>query len=116
MSTPTSTGWLFLEPRPGFLRQLWIKGSALTARDVYGLHLSAEEPMTIEEIATEYNLSTGAIQEALTYCLSKPPEIEQDFLREEALREASGMKDSQYRGKPRSLSPQEWARIRDMFS
>src|SRR5262245_4425595 len=104
MDTPTTTSWKFLEPRPGFLRQLWVKGSGFTARDLYGLHVSAEEPMTVEEIAADHNLPLAAVEEAIAYCRTNPPEIEHDYAREDALFEASGMNDPNYDGKPKPLS------------
>ena len=36
-----------------------------------------------EEIAAEFNLPLEAVNEAIAYCQSKPPEITQDFEREE---------------------------------
>src|SRR5437867_12490226 len=96
MNAPTATCWTYLEPRPGFLRQLWIKGKAVTARDVYGLHVNAEDPMTIAELAADFDLPVTAVEEAVAYCRTKPKEIEQDFLREQALLDACGMNDPHY--------------------
>jgi len=83
------------------------------ARTLYGLYMNAEEPMTPEEIAADYGLPLEAVQEAIAYCQSGPPEVAQDFAREEALMKATGMDDPDYKyhGKPRLLSPQERARI-----
>jgi uncharacterized protein (DUF433 family) len=114
MSTPQSTSWQYLEPREdSFYRQLFVKGRRIRARTLYGLFMSEEEPMTLQEIAAEYDLPLDAVKEAIAYCESKPPEIEQDFRREEALTEATGMNDPgyKYHGKPKVLSPQEMARI-----
>jgi hypothetical protein len=36
------------------------------------------------------------VQEAIAYCESNPPEIAQDFAREEALMHATGMNDPDY--------------------
>lgn len=109
--------WKYLEPRPkSFYRQLFIKGTRIRARSLYGLYMSDEEPMTPEQIAAEYSLPLEAVQEAIAYCQSNPPEIRQDFSREEALMEAMGMNDPNYKHHPtpRRLSPQEMARIRNL--
>jgi uncharacterized protein (DUF433 family) len=115
MSTPTTTTWIYLAPEPkSFYRQLFIKGRRIRARTLYGLYMSAEEPLTPEEIAAEYDLPLEAVKEAIAYCQSNPPEIADDFRREEALMEAAGMNDSDYKyhGKPKVLSPEEMARLR----
>jgi hypothetical protein len=69
--------------------------------------------MTPEEIAAEFNLPLAAIQEAIAYCESNPPEIAQDREREERLMEASGMNDPAYKwgGKFKVVPPEEVARI-----
>ncbi len=74
-----------LAPKPGSAyRQLFIKGTRIAARILYGLHVNEEEPMTEEQIAAEYGLPVAAIQEAIAYCQSNPPEIQDDWKREEA--------------------------------
>ena len=116
MPTQSSTNWVHLAPNPNSAyRQLFIKGTRIRARVIYGLYMSAEEPMTPEEIAADFFLPLEAVREAIAYCESKPPEIEQDFRREEAVMEATGMNDPNYKfhGKPRVLSPQEMARLDD---
>jgi uncharacterized protein (DUF433 family) len=113
MST-TSTQWRYLAPNPkSAYKHLFIKGTRIRARVLYGLYMSAEEPMTPEEIAADYNLPAQAIQEAIAYCQTKPAEIDEDFQREERLMEATGMNDPDYKygGKYRMLSPQEHARL-----
>lgn len=115
-STTTSTQWQHLAPNPkSAYKQLFIKGTRIRARVLYGLYMSAEEPMTPEEIAADYNLPLAAVQEAIAYCQTKPPEIDEDFRREERLMEATGMNDPDYKygGKYRMLSPEELARILD---
>ena len=117
MSTSPSANWKYLEPRPkSFYRQLFIKGTRIMARSLYGWHVNEEEPMTPEQLAAEFNLPLEAVREAIAYCESNPPEIEQDFRREEALAEATGMNDPNYKyhGKPKVLTPQEMARIRSL--
>jgi hypothetical protein len=53
------------------------------------MFMSVEEPMTPEEIAKDFNLPLDAVNEAIAYCQSAPPEIAQDFEREERLVAAS---------------------------
>jgi hypothetical protein len=69
--------------------------------------------MPPEEIAAEFNLPLEAVKEAIAYCQSNPPEIAQDFEREERLIEASGMNhpDYKYGGKFKVVPSEEVARI-----
>jgi uncharacterized protein (DUF433 family) len=106
--------WKYLECRPrSAYRQLFVKGTRIAARTLFGLYRNAEERMTAEEIAATFGLPLESVQEAIAYCESNPPEVAQDFARDEALMEATGMNDPEYKyhGKPRLLSPQERARI-----
>jgi hypothetical protein len=75
--------------------------------------MSADEPMTPEEIAADYNLPLEAVQEAIAYYRSNLPEIQEDFRREELRMEVTGMNDPDYKygGKYKELSPQERARL-----
>jgi hypothetical protein len=77
------------------------------------MYMSAEEPMTVEEIAAEFNLPKEAVKEAIAYCQTDPPEIAQDFEREERLMEASGISDPDYRkgGRFKIVPAEEVARI-----
>src|SRR5262249_5075312 len=95
-------------------KQLFIKDRRVSAQTLYGKFAREEEPMTPEEIAADYNLPLEAVQEAIAYCESNPPELAQDFAREEAIREASGMNapDYKYHPQPKFLTPQEMARLR----
>jgi hypothetical protein len=67
------------------------------------MFMSADEPMTPDEIAEDLSLPLEAVREAIAYCQSDPPELAQDFEREERLamanRESGG------------IPPQEVARI-----
>lgn len=112
MST-TSTHYKYLGPNPkSSYRQLFVKGTRIRARVVYGL-FACDEPMAIDEIAADLKLPVDAVKEAIAYCESNPPELLADYVREEALVEASGMNDPNYRihPQPKSLSPEEIARI-----
>jgi uncharacterized protein (DUF433 family) len=114
MNSSTSTTWQHLAPNPkSCYKQLFVKGTRIRARVLYGMFMSAQEPMTLQEIAVDFNLPLEAVKEAITYCQGKPPEIAQDFEREERLMEASGMNDPDYKhgGKFKIVPPAEVARF-----
>ena len=112
--TTAANDWRFLERDPkSSYQQLSIKGRRIKARTLYGL-THGEDALTPEEIAADRDLPLAAVMEAIAYCASNPPEIREDFEREERLAEAMGLNDMEYRrtGKTRLLTPQELARIR----
>ncbi len=114
MDPSTFITWHYLEPNPrSCYKQLFVRGTRIRARVLYGMYLSSEEPMTPEDIAAEFNLPLAAVKEAIAYCQSNPPEIAQDFEREARLMEASGMNDPDYKygGRFKAVSPPEVARI-----
>ena len=77
MSISTETVWKHLEPRPrSSYKQLFVKGTRITARSLYGWYMSDEDPLTPEQLAAEFGLPLEAVQEAIAYCRSDPPEIE----------------------------------------
>jgi uncharacterized protein (DUF433 family) len=113
-TSPITATWQYLAPNPkSAYKQLFIKGTRIRARILFGAYMNTEEPMTPEEIAADYNLPLAAVKEAIAYCQSNPPEIAEDFRREEAALEAAGMNDPDYKhgGKYRVLSPQERTRL-----
>ncbi len=65
--------------------------------------------MSPEEIAADYSLPVEAVREAIAYCQSNPPELAEDYSREEALLQATGMNapDYKYLTTPKLLTPQE---------
>src|SRR5260370_1279523 len=114
MKTQTQNAWVHLARDPGSsYKQLFIRGRRIAARTLYGSFVNEEAPMTPEEIAADYELPLKAVLEAIAYCESDPPEVRQDWDTEEALAEATGMNDPNYKhhGKPKRLTPQERARI-----
>jgi uncharacterized protein (DUF433 family) len=114
MSTQPTTAWKHLAPNPkSAYTQLFIAGTRIRARVLYGMHMSAEHPMTPAEVAEDMRLPLDVVEEAIAYCKSDPPEIRIDFEREERLMEATGMNDPDYRlgGRYKSISPEEIARI-----
>jgi uncharacterized protein (DUF433 family) len=115
--TPPVERWTYLAPNPkSAYKQLFVKGTRIPARTLYGLAVSAEEgaPLTPEEIAREYGLPIEAVREAIAYCESNPPELASDYAAEEALMEATGMNEPgyKYHPSPRLLSAQEMGRLR----
>ena len=113
MSKPT-VQYRYLAPKPGSAyRQLFIKGRRISARALYGHFMSAEEPMTVEQIAEAYQLPAEAVREAIEWCQSDPPELREDMAAEEAIMEASGMNEPGYKqhGKSRPLTSEQWAEI-----
>jgi len=92
-------------------RQLFINHRWIAARTIYGKYVREESPMTPQEIARDFDLPLEAVKEAIAYCESNPPELAEDYAREEALMEATGMNDPNYDGRPRVLTPQEMARL-----
>ena len=114
MNPTIATNWKHLAPNPkSAYKQLFIQGTRIRARTLYGMYANAGEPMTPEQIAQEYGISVGAVKEAIAYCQSDPPEIKEDFEREERKMQATGMNEPDYKygGKYRVLSPQECARL-----
>jgi uncharacterized protein (DUF433 family) len=114
MSAPTPNRWVYLDRKPGSLyRQLFIKGRNIAARTLYGQFMSAEEPRTAEQLAADYDLPLEAVREAIAYCESNPPEIQEDWAAEQALEEATGMNDPEYKktGRTRRLTLDEAARL-----
>jgi uncharacterized protein (DUF433 family) len=113
MSTTPHT-WKYLDRKPGSLyKQLFVKGRNIAARTLYGRYVNLEEPMTPEQIAADYDLPLEVVQEAIAYCESNPPEIAEDFAAEEALAQATGMNDPNYKFHPypKVLSPQDRDRL-----
>src|SRR5436190_11887656 len=91
--------WAHLAPNPkSAYKQLFIKGTRIRAEVIYGLTVDGDEHLTPEEIASEYGLPPGAVQEAIAYCQANPQDIERDHAAEEALMNATGMNNPDYDG------------------
>ncbi len=108
-----TTTYQYLSRKPKSLyRQLFVKDRWIAARTLYGMSLG-EDAMTPEEIAADYSLPLEAVLEAIAYCQSNPREIAEDYAAEEAVMEASGMNDPDYKhhAQPRLLSPEEMSRL-----
>ncbi len=114
MNPSAAITWQHLSPNPkSCYKQLFVKGTRIRARVLYGMYMSAEDPMMPEEIAAEFKLPLAAVKEAIAYCHGNPPEIAQDLAREQRLMEASGMNDPDYKygGKFKVVPPEQVARI-----
>lgn len=113
MST-ASTEYQHLAPNPkSSYKQLFIKGTRIRARVIYGDYMCEDDPRTPEQIAVDRDLPVEAVREAIAYCQSNPPELLEDYRREEALMEASGMNEPgyKYNPTPKPIPPEERARI-----
>jgi uncharacterized protein (DUF433 family) len=88
--------WKYLAPKQGSAyRQLFVKGTRIMARVLYGMVMRDEEPMTPEEVAAAFAVPVEAVQEAIAYCQSDPPEIRQDWEREETSIRKRALQESQ---------------------
>ena len=117
MSATSANHWKHLARRPGSIyRQLFIKGTKFAAWQIYCATVDGEggPGMSPEETADDHSVPVEAVREAIAYCESDPPELKLDFAYEEALAEAHGENDPNYKWNPsmrRSLSPEEKATI-----
>jgi hypothetical protein len=112
-ASTTPRRWKYLMPRRGSsYKQLFVMGRIFTST-LHTAFTDEEEPMTVEEIAADWDIPREAVQEAIEYFESNPPEMLDDWRRDEALAEASGMNDPNYKlnPTPKLVSPQEIARI-----
>ncbi len=110
----TTRQWKYLERRPGSsYQQLCIKGKRIWAWTLYCEFMSEKEPRSPQELAEDWGVPMEAVQEAIAYCESDPPEIREDHRRDELLAEAIGMNDPAVKcsGRPRPLSTEERARL-----
>ena len=95
----------FLEARPcSNYHQLFTKGRKIRASIIYGLTVG-EDARTPEEVAQDYEIPLESVLEAIAYCESDPPEIQQDWEMEEASIRARGMNGSNSTGSTNSQAP-----------
>lgn len=84
MNAPNGT-YKYLARKPkSHYKHLFVNhnGRYISARTIYGCFMG-EDAMTPEEIATDRELPVEAVLEAIAYCQSDPPEILEDWRREE---------------------------------
>lgn len=106
--------WKYLDRRPGSsYKQLCVKSKKIWAWTLYCESLNTEEPRTLEELAEDFGIPLEAVQEAIEYCKSDPPEIHEDKRKDDLLREAMGMNDPAYKfsGKPKPVPAEVRARL-----
>jgi len=120
MSTQPAKQWKYLARKPGSnYQQLFIKGRKMSARQLYGQTFGDEEfpGRTPEELAADFDVPLEAVLEAIEYCKTDPPEVRADLAMEEALMEAAGMNDPNYKHnpKPKMVPPEVRAAIRRRF-
>jgi hypothetical protein len=109
----THKNWKYLARKPkSVYKQLFVKDRWVAARTLYGQTLG-EEARTAEEVAAAYGLPLDVVLEAIAYCESMPPELREDWEREQALMQMTGMDNSANRhtATPLLLAPQDRARI-----
>jgi len=88
------TKWKYLVRKPkSNYQQLFIKDRWIAARTLFGQTVG-EDARTPDQLAADYRLPLEAVFEAIAYCESNPPEIRDDWQREQALIDATGMSDS----------------------
>ena len=106
--------WEHLERRPGSsYQQLSIKGKRIWAWTLFCEFMNEKDPRTPQQLAEDWGVPLDAVQEAIDYCQSNPPELREDHRKDDLLAEAIGMNDPaiKYSGKPRSLSTEERVRL-----
>ena len=118
MSAPAlpqkAASWKYLEQNPrSTYKQLFVKGTRIPARVLYGLYLSEEDARSAEQLAADYAIPVDAVQEAIAYCQSSPAEVREKRRKDELLAEAIGMKDAsiQRSGRTRPVSSEDGVRL-----
>ena len=101
-----------LPKRKSAYKQLFVMGR-IFPWTIHGAYVHEEEPMTMEQIAADWDIPLEAVQEAIEYYESNPPEMLEDFRREDARAEAAGLNDPNYKynPKPKLLTPEQRAAI-----
>ena len=110
----TPSEWKYLERRPGSsYQQLCIKRKRIWAWTLYCDFMNEKEPRTPQELAEDWGVLLEAVQEAIAYCQSAPPELQEDHRKDKLLAEAIGMNDPaiKYSGRPRPLPTEERVRL-----
>jgi uncharacterized protein (DUF433 family) len=106
--------WKYLAPKPGsHYRQLFVKGTRIAAWVLYNYSRPGEDWLgqSPEEIAAGFHLPVDAVREAIAYCESNPPELSEDWQKEEALPATSASSALGDAGSPGKVSPEDYARI-----
>lgn len=91
MSTE-SMQWEHLARKSGsHYQQLFVKGTRIAARVLYSYYTPGDDwpGQSVEEIAAGFDLPVEAVREAIAYCESDPPELQEDLEKEQALIQAT---------------------------
>src|SRR5438876_74295 len=79
-----NNGYRYLEPRSGTsIRQPFVKGRGIWAEVLYRETVGIE-PRTPEEVARDFEVPLGAVQEAIHYCIENAEFLRQERERQEA--------------------------------
>jgi hypothetical protein len=109
----SSREWKYLVRKPkSVYKQLFVKDRWIAARTLYGQTMG-EDARSAAQVAADYGLPVDVVLEAIAYCESGPPEIRDDWEREEASIQAASKDDSKHSQKAMAppLSPQDPVRI-----
>jgi hypothetical protein len=88
-ATPPRWPWQYLIPKPGSAyRQFVVKDRHVPAWSLYCDFACEREPYTLEEIAASWEIPMPAVLEALAYSSIHPPEIQEDWERDQAALES----------------------------
>jgi hypothetical protein len=82
MGTKSRWKYLAAKPKSNYL-QLFVKDRWIAARTLFGQTLG-EDARTPAQVASDFALPLEAVHEAIAYCETNPPEILEDWNREEA--------------------------------
>ena len=87
----TQMQYQHLERRPrSHYRQLWVKGRHIRAEVLYRLTVGLE-PLTLEEVAQDYDLPIEAVKEAIDYAVRSQELLDAERAREKARLEQLGL-------------------------
>lgn len=81
MTTQVHFRYLGSRPNSNY-RQLWVQGRHIRAEVLYRLTIGPE-PRTPEEVACDFDLPVGAVQEAIEYSIRNQELLESERTREE---------------------------------
>lgn len=105
-AAPPRWPWVYLDRKPGSLyKQFYIKDRRISARTLDGRYMSETDPLTVDEIASNYELPLEAVLEALAYCSCEPPEILEDWQRDQPFVEAKASEVAELRARLRDGKP-----------
>ncbi len=86
----TEKRWKYLDRKPkSAYKQLFVKDRWVAARTLYGQTLG-DDSRSPAEVAAAYGLPLDVVYEAIAYCESDPPELREDWEREQALMQGTG--------------------------